>query len=167
MASTAASAQVFPGFYVNVGYGHWMADESGEDITLGTITGRVGARFMPFLGVEGEASFGISDDDVDLGSGSTASVSLENDFAAYLVGFFPINPQADLFARLGYGNLSTEVEFGGISDSGDDDQWRLGFGGQFFFNPSAGVRAEYTNLGWIDGDLEIDVFSISAVFRFQ
>ena len=44
---------------------------------------------------------------------------------------------------------------------------RLGFGGQFFFNPSAGVRAEYTNLGWIDGDLEIDVFSISAVFRFQ
>jgi outer membrane immunogenic protein len=166
MASSAASAQVFPGFYVNVGYGHWTSDEGGDDITLGTITGRVGARFMPFLGVEGEASFGIDDDEIDFGTGSSADVSLQNDFAAFLVGFFPISPQADLFARIGYGNLSTEVKSGGFTDEGDDDQFRVGVGGQFFFNRMAGVRADYTNIGWIDSDLDIDIFSLALVLRF-
>ena len=176
--ASAASAQPFGNFgntggygYGTLGYTYLSSRESGEDFNLSAITGRLGFMFNPFIGLEGEGSFGLGDDTIDLGSGSRATVRMESDWAGYLIGMFPLgNENFNLFGRIGYGTMKSKVKFAGISDSGNDDQWRLGFGIQGFLDGVNGIRAEYTNLGWLDSSddsFDADVFSISYVRKFR
>ena len=62
IAAPAASAQIYGG----VGYTAFQADVNGEDVTVGALMGRVGFKTNPFLGVEGEFSSGVQDDDFDV-----------------------------------------------------------------------------------------------------
>jgi outer membrane immunogenic protein len=178
MTASSAYAQGLANFgntgsyaYAGLGYTHFSSRNSGEDFALSAITGRLGFMFNPFIGIEGEGSFGLGDDTIDFGSGSSGTVRIESDWAGYLIGMFPLgNENFNLFGRIGYGTLGTKVKFAGISDSGRDDQWRIGFGAQGFFDGVNGLRAEYTNLGWLDNDsdsIDADVFSISYVRRFR
>jgi outer membrane immunogenic protein len=178
MTASTAYAQGLANFgntgsyaYAGLGYSHYSASSSGEDFALSAITGRLGFMFNPFIGIEGEGSFGLGDDTIDFGGGSSGSVRIESDWAGYLIGMFPLgNDNFNLFGRLGYGTLGTKVKFAGISDSGRDDQWRVGFGAQGFLDGVNGFRAEYTNLGWLDDDdngADVDVWSISYIRRFR
>ena len=60
-----------------------------------------GAKLTPYIGVEGEASFGVSDDDVVGIPGATAE--LEHDLAAYVTGTIPVASNLELFGRLARG----------------------------------------------------------------
>ena len=66
---------------------------------LGAVTLRAGADFGKYLGVEGEGSFGVSDAAVSLG-GASAKTHLNNAYAGYVVGRYPIMPNGNLFARV-------------------------------------------------------------------
>lgn len=185
-----AFAQAEPGelrgteFYGNIGYTQ-ISDEtelegfSGEEFKteLGAITGRVGARFGPYAGVEGEVSFGLSEAEQE-GSLSIEGVtvpfrvttSLNNAFAAYVVGFYPVRPNFDIFARAGIGRaeLDVQVEAEGFEagDSAEGDFHAFGVGGQYHFDAFNGVRAEYTRLKVADDGGDFDTFSIAYVRRF-
>jgi hypothetical protein len=159
----AASAQTAaPGAYGSIGYS--AANQEGVD--LGAIQGRLGYRFSPYLGVEGELAGGVKEDDTNI-AGVPVDVKLEHQEAIYGVGFLPVAPNADLYARIGYGNTSLKVSGpGGVSATGDGDSWNYGVGGQYFFDDKNGVRADYTRFDFKDDNGEADVWSIGYVRKF-
>jgi hypothetical protein len=85
--------------YGTLGYTHL----SGDHIDLDGVQGRVGARFGRYLGVEGDATTGVDGDHAVI-AGDASSIRLNDQYAAYAVGYLPLAPNADLFARVGYGH---------------------------------------------------------------
>lgn len=156
----AANAQAVTG-YGSLGYSH----HSLEDVDLGAIQGRIGARFNPYLGVEGELGFGVKKDDVTIG-GVNGKTELKNSVAIYGVGFLPVAPNADLYARVGYGKSEAKVSVPGASADADGNSWNYGVGGQYFLDDKNGVRADYTRHDFEDDAGEADVWSVGYVRKF-
>ena len=96
--------------YGSLGYNYLHGSPAGYSVGLGAVTGRVGMRYMRYFGAEAEVSAGIVDQTIGAGK-----ISLENEYAVYAVGYLPVSPQADLFARVGYGNAKITAAGNGIS----------------------------------------------------
>lgn len=159
--AVASAQETTAGAYGSVGYS--AANQEGVD--LGAIQGRLGYRVNPYFGVEGELAGGVKEDEVNI-AGVPVDVKLNHQAAIYGVGFLPVAPNADLFARVGYGTSEIEADGpGGISARGDGDSWNYGVGGQMFFDEKNGVRADYTRHDFKD-DGEADVWSIGYVRKF-
>ena len=175
-AAETASAQAMTdtSVYGSVGYTRLDGDDSGLD----GITGRVGVRFMRFVGIEGEFTQGIGsesfdDEDVDV------DIELSKQFGAYVVGAVPITPNAEVFARVGYARLTLDAEVKALGESvnisGRGSGPAFGVGASFFFDGVNGVRGDYTRIEF-SGDEEdednvlaggaADLFSISYIRRF-
>lgn len=162
VAQTASATQWNPTYYGTLGYS--QLDHSDGD--LGAVTGRLGAKFNPYVGVEGEVSFGVKDDDFSI-AGVDGSIKHEYDAAAYVVGTLPVTDQFELFARGGYGTSKIKGELGGISREVDGASWNYGAGANFFFDAQNGVRGDWTRRDFTDSDAgEVDVYSVSYVRRF-
>ena len=147
--------------YGSVGYSHH--DLEGADV--GAIQGRLGARFNPYLGVEGELGFGVRKDDIDI-AGVKGKAELKNQMAIYGVGFLPVAPNADLFARIGYGKTEGKVSVPGASAKADGNSWNYGVGGQYFFDDNNGVRADYPYHDFDDDGGKANVWSVGYVRKF-
>lgn len=161
MIPAAASAQTAVTGYGSLGYSHHDLD--GADV--GAIQGRLGARFNPYLGVEGELGFGVKKDDVNIG-GVNGKAELKNSMAIYGVGFLPVAPNADLYARVGYGKSEGKVSIPGASADADGNSWNYGVGGQYFLDDKNGIRADYTRHDFEDDAGEADVWSVGYVRKF-
>jgi len=161
--SQAAAAQTFsqPTFNGSVGYSSYSA-EGEDDADLGAVTGRVGARLHPNFGVEGEASFGVGEEEILPG----VDVELDRQVAAYAVGVIPLSPNAELFGRLGVGNTQVSVTGGGLSADDDENSVNYGVGGAYYFDGANGIRADYTRYDFRDDGGEADVLSLSYTRRF-
>ena len=195
LAAGSASAQMAPGqFYGNLAYTQYGAEAQGTgafagrttELDPGAVTARLGGRFTPYLGAEAQASFGVRDSEFSNSSAfggvtatSEGSVSINNEFGAFGVGFLPISPSTDLFARVGVGRLSVEtqetVRAGTFTTNREieSESTFVGFGagGQYFFDGLNGVRAEYTHyeLDAEEGEGtegSIGAFSIGYVRKF-
>ena len=150
-----APAQAQTGAYVNGGYTHFDAD----DIALGGITGRAGYRLHPNFALEGEATFGVKDDDI-----GPVSVELDHAIGVFGVGILPVSPNFEVFGRVGYGQIEASASVPGLAVSADEDGFAFGGGAQYMFTDKFGVRGDYTRLeGEDDG---VDTFSASAVVKF-
>jgi opacity protein-like surface antigen len=173
-ASAAAIAMVVPaiaqaqtapttGVYGSIGY----AQTDTDDVKLGAIQGRVGWRAGTWFGVEGEAAFGVRDDDVDLGGGVEADVELKRQLAIYGVGFAPLSANTDLIARIGYGASKIKASAGGVSASDDGDSFNFGVGAQHHFDGVNGVRIDWTRHDFRDdGAGHADIWSIAYTRKF-
>ncbi len=165
LAPAMASAQTATGgtsFYGTLGY----AGTSLDNVDLGAIQGRVGARFGRYFGVEGELSGGVKDDKVRLG-GTDVKVKLDHQEALYGVGFLPIAPNFDLLARVGYGHTEGSGSVPGVSTTVKGDSWNYGVGGQYSFDGVNGVRADYTREDFQRSQGgSADVWSVAYVRKF-
>ena len=161
----AAQDQSGTAFYGNLGYA--FVDARGVDVNLGAIGGKLGARFNPYIGAEVEAAFGVNDDTVK-SLGVPVKVELKHSIGAYAVGFLPVKPNFDLFARVGYANTKIKASALGAALSSDGNTWNAGLGGQYFFTAKDGVRAEYTkyDIGNSDAGLDANVWTVSYVRAF-
>ena len=154
-------------FYGNIGYSRL----EGDDAHLDGVTARVGARFNRFVGAEAEGTFGLGSEDVG-DEDFDAEIKLEHQIGAYLVGFVPISPNAELFGRIGVGMLEFSVESEDLDFQGSDDlqTWQYGVGAQFFWDGVNGVRGEYTRFNVHDDenfeDEGTNMWSISYVRKF-
>ncbi|MFN3559684.1 MAG: porin family protein [Brevundimonas sp.] len=159
---TVASAQDEPRLYGSLGY---SAIDTGQ-ADLGSITARVGYKFLPYLGVEGEAGIGVKDEgyDVSIG-GSSGAIELKQDFAAYAVAFLPLGENFEVFARAGYGSTAIEATSAGVTVQGDGESFNYGLGATAFFR-NDGVRVDWTRRDFTDDAGEADVWSVSYVRRF-
>ena len=163
-APVIALAQDAPptGVYAGAGY----AAAGGEHVDLGEIQGRLGYRFNPYLGVEGELGFGVKDDKVTVG-GVDAKVKLQHREAVYGVAFAPVSANTDILARIGYGNTSIKASALGASQAADGDSWNFGVGAQHHFDGQNGVRVDYTRQEFRDdGAGHADVWALGYTRRF-
>ena len=171
-AAAAALLAAAPAFADDASYvtgygtlGYTNAQVSGDgNPDFSAITGRLGARFGKYFGVEGELTGGLNSENVTIG-GTSGSVRLNDQYAAYAVGFLPVSSNADLLARIGYGNTDFHTSFPGGSFKGSDNSWNYGVGGQYFFDGANGVRAEYTRANYKDIP-DANVWSLSYVRKF-
>lgn len=153
--------------YGTLGYTYLHADPYNLGIDLGAVTARVGTRLTKYFGAELEGSAGVVDQTYRSGA-VTAKISMENQVAAYLVGYWPVQPKLDLFARAGYGSARLKASVSGVgSASSNSDITALGGGGQYFFDANNGVRAEYTRYSFAKSHAgDANSFSVSYVRKF-
>ncbi|MFN3522346.1 MAG: porin family protein [Phenylobacterium sp.] len=162
-APFVANAQdMSPKGYASLGYSQGDYD-GGAD--LGTVQGRIGARFGQYLGVEGELGLGAKSDDTWVG-GLKADNSVKHQAGVYGVGFLPVGENADLYARVGYGDTKVKTKLAGVPDSDRNQSWNYGVGGQYFFDGKNGVRADYTRHEFLHSDDKADVVSLGYVHQF-
>jgi hypothetical protein len=138
----------------------------GDDGDLGAITGRLGYDFTRHLGVEGEASVGVKDDDITIG-GVDGSLEHEYDAAVYGVARLPVSENLELFGRVGYGTTSIKADVAGLSATEDGESVNYGAGANWYFDGRNGLRADWTRRDFQDdGAGEVDTYGLSYVRRF-
>ena len=165
LLAAPAFAQSFsePQFYGTVGYAGFKGDEAD----IGAITGRVGAKLHSHFGVEAEGSFGVKDDELEVSINGAGKYKLKHDFAAYAVGFLPINENFELFARVGYGTTRIDATPAGVSALQDGSSVNYGAGASYLFDGVNGVRADWTRRDFTENRAgEADVWSVSYIRRF-
>lgn len=172
-ASVAAAAAAVPALasaqdgsgmqaYGSLGY----ADTNASHLNLGTVQGRLGARFGQHLGVEGEVGLGVAGDNTTV-SGVNVKASIRNQEAIYGVGFLPLSPNFDLLARVGYGDTRVKAKASGVSLTDSGGSWNYGVGGQYRFDDKNGVRADYTREEFTGGgNGGANVYALSYVRTF-
>lgn len=157
-AQPAAAQDGSPSSYVYGTLGYANHGVGGAD--LGTVQGRLGDRFSRYLGVEGEVGFGVNRE----GIGGNESARINDQEAIYGVGYLPIMPHLDLFARIGV--QRTDWDFKGpLNEHGAEKSWNWGAGGQYWLDRHNGIRAEYTRENF-DYAPTGDDWSVSYVRRF-
>lgn len=161
LTATPAAAQIAPTYYGNLGY---TAVDS-DDVTLGALTGRVGARLIPNFGIEGELGLGITDDNYRVGT-TNVDVDLKHSVAVYGVGFLPVNEKFDLLARVGYGSTKIKASTATASASDTNESWNYGVGAQYSFDGLNGVRADYTRHDFNHDGGKADTWAVSYVRKF-
>lgn len=168
-----ASAQDLSSFKpvtYNAGVGYTGFDLPGKD--LGGVTLRAGADFGKYFGAEAEATFGTQDIS-NHGTAANTRLHLNQQYAGYGVVRYPVLPNANVFARGGYGHTDLTA---GVTDlvvqveqtaKAGVDSWNYGAGAEYFFDGKNGLRAEYTRMDFQSNGLrDIDSWSVSYVHKF-
>ncbi len=160
-ASAQTAAAPTTGAYANL---NGVILDGGQS-DLKAIQGRVGYRFHPNVGVEGELATGLKSD-TDTIAGIRVSTKLKHEAAAYVVGFAPIGPNTDILARIGYGTTKIRAKAAGISASDSSESVNYGVGAQHHFDGLNGIRADYTYQDFEKGQGHANVWSVGYVRRF-
>ena len=163
-----APAAMAEGWYADGGYTFVTTDVNvggtSADIDLGAITGHLGYDFNQNFGVEGEAAFGVNDENATQG-GVTSSLSLNYLVGAYGKAQVPVGENVNLFARAGIVNAELEASVSGIGSATDTETGAgYGVGGTFAFNQNMYVRGDYTR--YDIEDLDADAFTIALGMKF-
>lgn len=143
-----------------------------EDTDLEAVQARVGARFHRFFGVEGEAAIGIEPNTINFPTVPPLSfkTQLRQELAAYAVGYLPLSPNAELFARVGYGvgwfKRTAALPPNVAAFKFDEDTVNLGVGGQYFLDGKNGVRVDYTRQDYGRRLGADDTWSVAYTRRF-
>ena len=138
----------------------------GDDGDLGAITGRLGYDFTRNLGIEGEASFGVKDQDVTFG-GVDTTLEHQYDAAVYGVARLPVTENLELFGRVGYGTTEVKASTAGFAATEDGESVNYGVGANYFIDGRNGIRADWTRRDFQeDNGGELDTYGLSFVRRF-
>ncbi|HWA00739.1 MAG TPA: porin family protein [Caulobacterales bacterium] len=158
---TPASARVVNdrGTYAGLGFTYYDADQAQ---VTGAV-GRLGYRFNPNFGIEGEAAFGIEGDTADA-LGTPVDVDLDNQWGAYAVGFLPVSDNFELLGRVGYAKIDAQGSFGGFTAGVDDDGVAAGLGAQWALTDNFALRGDYTRLS--SDDDGVNAWGVSGIFSF-
>jgi outer membrane immunogenic protein len=162
IAPAAASAQAMsqPQIYGGLGY-----SQSNDDVDVGSIQARLGARFGSYVGVEGEYARGVKSDNINV-AGANVDVKLRHQEAIYGVGFLPLGPNTDLLARVGYGNTALRAKTAGAVLDDDGESWNFGVGAQHHFDGKNGIRADYTRYEFKGSSAAANVLSLGYTRKF-
>ena len=161
LASLAAIAVVAPAFAqgdIELSGAYSNVDTDTAD--LGALTARGTYFFNPHFGVEGEASFGVDDDNI-----GAAKVELDNSVAAFGVAQMPVSERVDLFARAGVAQTKYKISGSGFSNSETDDGVAYGAGAKVFLTDRFGLRGDITRYEGDNGS-DADVISVGGVIKF-
>lgn len=161
LTAMPAAAQDAPAFYGNLGY----TGIDGDGGTLGAVGGRLGYKFHPNFGVEGELGFGVKDDSTNV-AGVEVKNELKHSAAVYGVGFVPLTENFELLARVGYGSSKTKASGAGVSAEDSNESWNYGVGAQYSFDGYNGIRGDYTRHDFRDGGGDANAWSVSYVRKF-
>lgn len=149
MAGGAAQA-ADNGFYLGAGVGqHWSELRRGGLNIDDRSTG-----YQLFAGIRPLNVLAVELQYVDFGSADDANVSSDGSaIGGFVVGFLPLAPTAELYAKLGYASWRNSLR--SLTAVSRDDGEDLSFGGgfQLRFGSLAG-RLEYQQFDFADSDNE-------------
>ncbi len=113
-------------------------DNHKTDTNLNGVNLRLGTKFTPHFGVEGEAAFGTNHDTTAAGQ-----YKLTNKWGAYGVGYVPVSPSFDLIGRVGVSDtdLKAPAAAGKLEQGTAFD---YGVGAQYHINSGYALRADVT-----------------------
>jgi hypothetical protein len=160
MAQTGDAASTSPSLYGSLGYSNF--DDNSD---TSAVTGQLGVRAGKYFGAEGEGSIGFATGQTHVFGGAD-HVRLNDEYAGYAVGYLPVLPNADLFARVGYGATDARITSPTASASNYRDGVAYGAGGQYFFNGPNGVRVAYTRMDYGPTTGDSNVWSMAYVRKF-
>lgn len=152
------------------GGGEYMFDSSDTELAFTMATGRAAYFFNETFGIEGEASFGLSD--VNNFDNSGLDIELNNQFGIYGVARMPAGQNGELFGRFGFRAGTLDASLGNISEELDYNGVSFGAGYNYFFSETVGVRAEVTTSGAsldnnFDPDGNLTSFGLSLIVKFD
>jgi hypothetical protein len=78
-----------------------------------------------------------------------------------VLGFYPLNPQLDIYGRLGWNKLRAEASYGGYSYGEDTDKVLYGIGLNYNFTPAISGRVEVQKPA-----SDTTNYSVGVVFKF-
>jgi outer membrane immunogenic protein len=166
-AATAAHAQVpMPTFSGSLGY------TKKEDSNLEAVQARLSARFHPNFGIEGEGALGTEPNTRIFPSVPQLTIKnqLRQELGVYAVGYLPVTSNAEVFARIGYGNTWFKRTFAQAPNLAvtkfDADSINLGVGGQYFLDGKNGLRVDYTRQDFSKGVRTEDSWAVAFTRRF-
>ena len=146
---------------LGAGYSHVDTDGANLDALTARGTWFVNRNVGPQIGIEGEASFGIGDDDIGGGK-----AELDHSVAGFGVVQAPVSERVDLFARVGYADSEYKVKVPGVGSASDStDGVAYGAGAKVFLTDRFGLRGDLTRY---EGDhgADADVISVGGVMKF-
>lgn len=127
---------------------------------------KIGAKVNKNFAIEGEGSFGLSDDKF-----STISIKTKSNLGAYAVGILPIGEKASVLGRVGYNYRWAEEK--GLTNKlkHNDGTLAFGVGAQYMFDDKNGIRGDYTHFNKGDNASAyatdgVDNFAVSYVRKF-
>lgn len=137
-----------------------------EDATINALNLRGGIEFNALMGAEFEAAFGLGAEDIPGFAG--AQIELENQFAGFFVGRYPVMPQTEVLLRIGYSTGESQISNSGVSLDNELDGIAFGIGSTYMFTDAFGIRGDYTRLETdsVNSEGGIDTFALSGVFKF-
>ena len=156
-----------PGGYVAADLQNWSATNTGPSGNPGMGV-RIGGgyRFTPNVGVEVDyAQSGSS----SAYFGTTYKVSATQ---LAVVGTYPINPQFDVFGKVGMSanKISLSAAGAGTCNNCSKTDVLVGVGGQYNINQQVGIRLQYESLGKASNsgsnDMTVSTLSLGAVYAF-
>lgn len=164
----AQSAADFSPITYNTSAGYTGISQAGNN--FGAVTLRAGADFGKYVGLEGEGAFGVTDGGVSV-PGASIKVHLNHEYAGYAVARYPVLPNANVFARIGYGHselkVSGSVNGSSASATASDDSLNYGVGGQYMFDGKNGLRLEWTRYDFrTNGASDADSWTLSFVHKY-
>jgi hypothetical protein len=166
LAGTAQAQVGKPDLYGSLGY----AKKEDSNLEAGQV--RLGARFSPYLGVEGEFALGTEPNTITFPSVPPLVLKnqLRHELAVYGVGFYPVTPNFDVLARVGYGNTWLRRTFATppvVSvNKFDADSLNLGVGAQYLFDGKNGVRIDYLRQNYGKGLKDENGWAVAFTRRF-
>lgn len=174
--------------YLSAGYSVLSDEYSDGNANAFTIRG--GFFFNRYLGIEGEASTGLTGVDILAVPGvengvpvnvGLAQFKLDRQYAGYLVGRLQSGPNFAFLGRVGYGSL--EYKLTGTATNlppapasprpyeatlAELNGFTAGLGFQYFFTEHLGGRLDVTHMFASDSGLfeDVDVLTSSLAYRF-
>lgn len=169
LAALAASAVALPAAAQTVSKpeytlsgGYTRFADGSEEWGGHSATVRAAVRPHRYVGVEVEANLGLGSSDI-----GGVDVAMNHTVGAFVVGYWPVSENADLYARIGYGSSEFEVEYAGATFTDKYSGVALGVGGQYFFEGSNnGLRMDVTRHEYEELDGGFDAVSFAYVRRF-
>lgn len=156
--------------YVGVNYVFATYEEDGfaEDIDLGALVGKVGAKINPYLSGELRVGFGVADESASI-NGVTGEIEIDYIVGGYMLFGLPNETPIYPYVVLGYtkGELTASVSGPGVSASASasESDVSYGAGANFALSDKIQMNAEY--MQYIDkGGAEISGFSVGASYLF-
>jgi outer membrane immunogenic protein len=166
-AGTAAEAQVAkPSISASLGY------TKKEDSELSAVQARMTGRFHRYFGAEIEGALGIEPRTSEFPTVPHLAfkTQLRRELGVYGIGYLPVMPKAELFARIGYANswLKRTGESGGTFavTKTDVGSWNYGVGAQYFLDGKNGLRLDYTRQNFKDRTRTDDTWAVAYTRRF-
>ena len=181
LISTQALAADGAGFYIGASVGQSKARDACTDLAgTGISCDDKDTSFSIFGGYQINTNFGLELGYTDLGkataSGFGANASFESKVIELVgVGTYPINPQFEIYGKLGFFRWDLDANASGPggsfseSDSGTD--FTFGFGVKYNFTQNVGIRAQwqrYNDIGdeATTGTSDVDVIGVGLVYKF-
>ncbi|MCF6206853.1 MAG: porin family protein [Sulfurovum sp.] len=158
------------GFYVGGAYGLMGMDLSNPtdpfsfDTSHDSFMLQAGYKINPYIAVEGRYWWGSSDDFTYGGTNYSADVDA---WGIYVKPMYPVTDAFDVYALLGYGDTSPELNGAGPTYDTDGFQW--GLGASYDVTSNVAVFVDYVNL-YDDtnggDDFTIDSWNFGVTYKF-